>query len=140
MSEPTDASATDELASSPILERKNTLEHALQHRSEEKDLLNRNILHTGAPAIQQMQHDLEKAMAQDALKKHLASRPTKEELSKKGILPENTNIAPSLIAAQKELEKSMLEDSLRDKLAHRPQPVEVIQKGILNPDEDPTKA
>lgn len=116
-----------------------SLQYALAHRPEEKDLVDRNILHHGAPAIQQKQHELEKAMAQDALKKHLLKRPPKEELLKKNILPENCNVAPSLQAAQRDLEKSMLEDSLKDKLAHRPKPEEVIQKGILSPEEDPTK-
>lgn len=133
--------AADTLASSPIKERKMSLQHALEHRPDEKDLVNRNILHqrAGSVTLQQKQHELEKAMAHDLLKKNLAKRPLKEELLQKNILPENSNIAPSLQAAQRDLEKSMLEDSLRDKLAHRPKPEEVIMKGILTPDEDPTK-
>lgn len=123
----------------PTKDRKNSLEHALQFRPEEKDLVDRNILHHGAPAIQRHQAELEKAMAQDALKKHLAKRPTKEELLQRRVLPENHNVAPALIAAQRELEKSMLEDTLKEKLLHRPKPEEVVEKGILSPDEDPTK-
>ncbi|KAF8245192.1 hypothetical protein K440DRAFT_603893 [Wilcoxina mikolae CBS 423.85] len=139
MSKSAEPKPIDESSISPTTERKNSLEHALARRPDEKDLVDRNILHHGAPAIQQKQHDLEKAMAQDSLKKHLANRPTKEELLQKHILPENSNVAPALIAAQRELEKSMLEDSLREKLAQRPKPEDVIEKGILSPDEDPTK-
>ncbi|KAI5844557.1 hypothetical protein DFP73DRAFT_477726 [Morchella snyderi] len=114
---------------SPIKERKNSLEQALKARPDEKDLKERHILHTGAPAIQQ-----------DALKKHLAKRPEKEDLVQRNILPVNANaVAPGIVAHQKELERSMLEDNLKEKLAHRPDPKAVIQQGILLPDEDPTR-
>ncbi|KAH0610326.1 uncharacterized protein H6S33_011853 [Morchella sextelata] len=125
---------------SPIKERKNSLEQALKARPDEKELKERHILHTGAPAIQQVQHDLETAMAKDALKKHLAKRPEKEDLVQRNILPVNANaVAPGIVAHQKELERSMLEDNLKEKLAHRPDPKAVIQQGILLPDEDPTR-
>ncbi|CCX07934.1 hypothetical protein FPQ18DRAFT_356892 [Pyronema domesticum] len=129
----------DETPLSPISARKNSLQHALARRPDEKDLKDRNILHHGAPSIQKTQAELEKQMAQDALKRNLANRPTKEELLQKHILPENSNVAPALQAAQRELEKQMREDALREKLAHRPKPEEVIEKGILAPEEDPTK-
>ncbi|KAL0637559.1 hypothetical protein Q9L58_003448 [Maublancomyces gigas] len=79
MSEETPASP-DTTPISPIKERKNSLMHALKARPEEKDLKDRGILHTGAPAIQQVQHDLETAMAKDALKKHLSKRAEKDDL------------------------------------------------------------
>ncbi|KAL7273388.1 hypothetical protein RUND412_003766 [Rhizina undulata] len=132
------AEIADDLATSPIKERKNSLQHALARRPDQKELEERRILHTGAPAIQQRQIELEKAMTQDSLKKQLSHRPVKEELIQRNILPENSNIAPALIAQQRELEKSMREDLLKEKLAHRPEPAEVIKKGILSPDEDPT--
>lgn len=76
MSEPTESQfkPVDESSISPTTERKNSLEHgepelshtreraltklwnaALQRRPVEKDLVDRNILHQGAPAIQQKQ-------------------------------------------------------------------------------------
>lgn len=71
-------------------------------------------------------------MTADQLRKHLARRPTIEELEARHILPENSHhVSPALLAHQKELERSMLEDSLKGKLAHRPAPEEVIKKGIL---------
>ncbi|KAA8913022.1 hypothetical protein FN846DRAFT_931492 [Sphaerosporella brunnea] len=130
----------DESSISPTTERKNSLLHALAKRPEEKDLVDRNILHSGAPAIQQKQLELQKGLTTTALKKHLASRPTKEELQAAHILPENPNIAPALAAAQRELEKSMKEDALNSKLAARPSPEELVKKGVLSPEEDPTKA
>ncbi|KAF8453167.1 hypothetical protein BGX38DRAFT_1141758 [Terfezia claveryi] len=123
---------------SPIRERTNTLEHALSKRPEPKDLLDRGILHAppGVSAVVQLkQHELEKSMAKDALKTHLAKRPEKETLVQRNILSASS-AAPQIQAHQKELERSMLEDSLKDKLAHRPQPAEVVEKGILNGEMD----
>ncbi|TGZ76423.1 hypothetical protein EX30DRAFT_344907 [Ascodesmis nigricans] len=130
---------TDRLASQSLAARRKSLEHALAHRPEAKDLEERHILQHGSAKILQKQHELEKAMTADQLRKHLARRPTIEELEARHILPENSHhVSPALLAHQKELERSMLEDSLKGKLAHRPAPEEVIKKGILTADEDPT--
>ncbi|KAG0643418.1 hypothetical protein HOY80DRAFT_432929 [Tuber brumale] len=119
---------TDTLATSPIKERQNSLENALAHRPDQKELEERNILHTGAE-ISERQQELAKAMAH---------RPEKDDLVQRNILPHNANVAPALISHQRELEKNLLERDLKEKLSHRPEPREVIQKGILRPDEDPT--
>ncbi|CUS11783.1 unnamed protein product [Tuber aestivum] len=140
-----DTAATDTLAASPIKERQNSLENALAHRPDQKELEERNILHPRAE-ISERQQELAKAMAH---------RPGKDDL----VQP------PALIAHQRELEKNMLErdlkvllplyhrrslslqfaNNLQEKLSHRPEPQEVIQKGILRrpslnhtADEDPT--
>jgi len=134
---------SNEIATSPIRERQNSLEAALSKRPDAKDLEERNILHSGAPAIQQRQQELERAMTQDTLKKQLAHNvdekiQLRDDLIQRNILPEKINVAPALLAHQKELERNMLEDGLKEKLAHRPEVSEVIEKGILKPDEDPT--
>ena len=64
------------------LERRNSLEKALQHRPDEQELKDRHILldSNAAPALQAKQHELERQQVSDNLKKGLAKRPEKDEL------------------------------------------------------------
>ncbi|KAF3918914.1 hypothetical protein ABW20_dc0105592 [Dactylellina cionopaga] len=113
---------------------KAALEARLSRRPEQKDLLDRNILHTNAAATSvafaQHKDELKHAMLTDNLKKGLSTRPERKQLEERGILPDD-NVAPALLTQKKELEKNMLSDTLNSKLSKRPSPDDLVQKGIL---------
>ncbi|KAK4162298.1 hypothetical protein QBC43DRAFT_77823 [Cladorrhinum sp. PSN259] len=83
--------SVDETPISPNVERKNSLERALQHRPERQALIERNILpaSTAAPSIQAQQRELEKHMRADSLNEKIAHRPPPEEVIQKHILHED---------------------------------------------------
>ncbi|KAI7215794.1 hypothetical protein KC333_g5236 [Hortaea werneckii] len=120
------------------LERRNSLEKALQHRPDEQDLKDRHILldTTAAPALQAKAAELERQRVMDNLRKGLAHRPEKEELVERNILAGGP-AAPALQEKQRELEKHMRADSLEKQLSNRPKPEDLIKEGILNADENP---
>ncbi|KAI7470501.1 hypothetical protein KC351_g12624 [Hortaea werneckii] len=120
------------------LERRNSLDKALQHRPDEQDLKDRHILldTTAAPALQAKAAELERQRVMDNLRKGLAHRPEKEELVERNILAGGP-AAPALQEKQRELEKHMRADSLEKQLSNRPKPEDLIKEGILNADENP---
>jgi len=128
----TQAPEVDTSPIAPTLDRRNSLEKALQHRPDEQDLRNRHILldTTAAPALQARQQELERQRITDNLKKGLSKRPEKEELVEKNILPES-GVAPALQEKQRELEKHMRKDSLEKKMEARPDRGELVKEGIL---------
>jgi len=131
----------DDSSISPTRADKNILEKRLAHRPDVQDLKNRNILMdtNAAPALQSVQHELERQKATDNLRKGLEQRPEREVLIERNILPDST-AAPALQGHQRELEKHMRRDSLENHLKQRPKPEELIKEGILEEGEDPTKA
>jgi hypothetical protein len=64
------------------------------------------------------------------LNKAIASRPEKDELVERNILPDST-VAPSLQNHQRELAAAMRRDSIEKHLQTRPSPAELIKEGIL---------
>lgn len=81
-------------------------------------------------ALQARALELERQRATDNLKKGLASRPERDDLVQRNILPSST-AAPALQGHQKELELHMRADSLEKGLQSRPSPEELVKKGIL---------
>ena len=91
---------------------------------------------TAAPGLQSAQHDLERQRASDSLRKGLETRPEREELEERNILPPNSStVSPSLQQPQKELQKHMRADSLEQHLKHRPDPERLRKEGILKEGE-----
>ena len=86
--------------------------------------------------MQAKQAELERQRITDNLKKGLSSRPEKDDLVQKNILPDST-VAPALQEKQKELEKHMRANSLEKNLQNRPKPEELVKEGILKEDENP---
>ena len=71
MADETPTQGVDTTHIGTTLERRNSLEKALQHRPEEQDLKNRHILldTTAAPALQAKAAELERQRITDNLKK-----------------------------------------------------------------------
>ncbi|KAG9641423.1 hypothetical protein KCU69_g18509, partial [Aureobasidium melanogenum] len=67
---------------SPIsLERRNSLEKAIQNRPEAHELREKHILlSNAAPALHAQQQELQRHRLTDSLNKAIASRPDKDEL------------------------------------------------------------
>jgi len=130
----------DDSSISPTRADKDTLEKRLAHRPDVQDLKNRNILMdtSAAPALQSVQHELERQKITDNLRKGLEQRPERDALVDRNILPDSS-AAPALQAHQRELEKHMRRDSLENQIKNRPKPEELIREGILEETEDPTK-
>ncbi|THY49108.1 RPEL repeat protein [Aureobasidium pullulans] len=133
---------SDELTSattSPIsLERRNSLEKAMQNRPEVHELREKHILlnTNAAPALQAQQQELQRHKLTDSLNKAIASRPEKDELVERNILPDST-AAPALQNHQRELAAAMRRDSIEKHLQTRPSPAELVKEGILEADENP---
>ncbi|KAG9576723.1 hypothetical protein KCU84_g22346, partial [Aureobasidium melanogenum] len=68
--------------------------------------------------------------------KAIASRPDKDELVERNILPDST-AAPALQSHQRELAAAMRRDSIEKHLQTRPSPAELIKEGILEANENP---
>ncbi|KAK2855608.1 hypothetical protein FQN49_005018 [Arthroderma sp. PD_2] len=138
MSAPTNS--TVDTPTSPINERRNSLEKSLQYRPDAQDLKNRHILldTTAAPSLQAAQQELARQKAADALKKGLEKRPDRDSLVERNILP-SSGAAPALQAHARELEKHMRVDSLEHKIQNRPKPEDLVKSGLLSEDENPVK-
>ncbi|KAH0364953.1 hypothetical protein KCU65_g6460, partial [Aureobasidium melanogenum] len=123
---------------SPIsLERRNSLEKAIQNRPEAHELREKHILlSNAAPALHAQQQELQRHRITDSLNKAIASRPEKEELIERNILPDST-AAPALQSHQRELAAAMRRDSIEKHLQTRPTPAELIKEGILEANENP---
>ncbi|KEQ98438.1 hypothetical protein AUEXF2481DRAFT_26815 [Aureobasidium subglaciale EXF-2481] len=124
---------------SPIsLERRNSLEKAIQSRPEAQELKEKHILLStnAAPALQAHQQELQRQKLTDSLNKAIATRPVKDELIERNILPDST-AAPSLQNHQRELAAAMRRDSIEKHLQTRPSPAELIKGGILEANENP---
>lgn len=136
---------------SPIsLERRNSLEKAIQNRPEAHELREKHILlnTNAAPyeltclykheeylliqsrALQAQQQELQRHKLTDSLNKAIASRPEKDELVERNILPDST-AAPALQNHQRELAAAMRRDSIEKHLQTRPSPADLIKEGIL---------
>ncbi|KAI4735273.1 hypothetical protein E4T50_14217 [Aureobasidium sp. EXF-12298] len=123
---------------SPIsLERRNSLEKAIQNRPEAHELREKHILlSNAAPALHAQQQELQRHRITDSLNKAIASRPDKDELVERNILPDST-AAPALQSHQRELAAAMRRDSIEKHLQTRPSPAELIKEGILEATENP---
>ncbi|KAF3480594.1 uncharacterized protein GIQ15_05941 [Arthroderma uncinatum] len=134
------ANSTVEVTTSPISERRNSLERSLQYRPDAQDLKNRHILldTNAAPSLQAAQQELARQKAADALKKGLEKRPDRDSLVERNILP-SSGAAPALQGPARELEKHMRADSLEHKIQNRPKPEDLIKSGVLTEDENPIK-
>ncbi|SPO06163.1 uncharacterized protein DNG_08852 [Cephalotrichum gorgonifer] len=97
----------DETPISPVQqanpERRNSLEHHLQHRPGREDLIEKNILPdtSAAPALQAHQVELKKHMLADTLNEKIAHRPDSKELVEEGVLSEDP------LAARRRYEEAM---------------------------------
>jgi hypothetical protein len=127
------------------------LERKLQHRPERDDLVHRHILPGSgflkvlwslcsrtydsegdvAPALVQIQHDLQKHIIENQLEHKLAARPTKDDLVQRHILPEHPDAAPLILQKQQELQRALTGDALEHKLAERPARDELVKRHIL---------
>lgn len=81
-------------------------------------------------ALHAQQQELQRHQITDSLNKAIASRPEKEELIERNILPDST-AAPALQSHQRELAAAMRRDSIEKHLQTRPTPAELIEEGIL---------
>lgn len=81
-------------------------------------------------ALHAQQQELQRQRLTDSLNKAIASRPDKDELVERNILPEST-AAPALQSHQRELAAAMRRDSIEKHLQTRPSPAELIKEGIL---------
>jgi len=81
-------------------------------------------------ALQAQQQELQRHKLTDSLNKAIASRPEKDELVERNILPDST-AAPALQNHQRELAAAMRRDSIEKHLQTRPSPAELIKEGIL---------
>ena len=70
-------------------------------------------------------------MKSDSLGKALDSRPEREVLVGRNILPEEAGVSPALVERQRELDRSMRSDSLGKALGARPEREELVKEGIL---------
>ncbi|KAF7315298.1 Rpel repeat protein [Mycena indigotica] len=79
------------------------LEEKLAHRPDKATLVDRNILKDDkglAPALVAAKEKLQRSQLEDQLEKAIASRPTREQLEKDGILPtEEPEAAPAAPSA-----------------------------------------
>jgi hypothetical protein len=85
---------------------------------------------TNPRALHAQQQELQRHKLTDSLNKAIASRPEKDELVERNILPDST-VAPSLQNHQRELAAAMRRDSIEKHLQTRPSPAELIKEGIL---------
>lgn len=81
-------------------------------------------------ALHAQQQELQRHRITDSLNKAIASRPDKDELVERNILPDST-AAPALQSHQRELAAAMRRDSIEKHLQTRPSPAELIKEGIL---------
>lgn len=81
-------------------------------------------------ALHAQQQELQRHKLTDSLNKAIASRPEKDELVERNILPDST-AAPALQNHQRELAAAMRRDSIEKHLQTRPSPAELIKEGIL---------
>ena len=81
-------------------------------------------------ALQAQQQELQRHKLTDSLNKAIASRPEKDELVERNILPDST-AAPALQNHQRELAAAMRRDSIEKHLQTRPLPADLIKDGIL---------
>lgn len=81
-------------------------------------------------ALQAQQQELQRHKLTDSLNKAIASRPEKDELVERNILPDST-AAPALQNHQRELAAAMRRDSIEKHLQTRPSPADLIKDGIL---------
>ena len=95
------------------------LEHLLEHRPKQEDLIQHNIMKGSYQLV----------------KKSLSNRPlnnfTFAYNAITGITFADPSVAPALQAAKAELEKSKLEDKLEHLLEHRPKQEQLIQHNIM---------
>jgi hypothetical protein len=101
------------------------------HRLKPSRLVgHREQLLTNFRALHAQQQELQRHKLTDSLNKAIASRPEKDELVERNILPDST-AAPSLQNHQRELAAAMRRDSIERHLQTRPSPAELIKEGIL---------
>eukprot|EP00158_Paraphelidium_tribonemae_P006758 Partr_v1_DN27961_c1_g1_i1_m11684 putative RPEL repeat protein len=121
---------------SPIVGKKK-IEEFVAKRPNKEELLDKNILKSGAvaPGLASKQSELEKSKVKDTINSHLTARPTTDHLVEQNVLmvDPTSKTAPTgqILQAQQALKKSQVSDSLTKKLDARKSETDLLTRNIL---------